>query len=145
MKKYEQFIDELRENLNDPLKQLIQKFWSMRNESTEENLKEFLSYFKHYAKKFDQIINNIENMPKNDLIGNTFNHLIVQLDEQISILNKNCMNNLENLNLNTIDLNELSNQSDQLFNDILSITPRGSPSNSKTTSPSISMNDLSNI
>ncbi len=51
MKKYEQFIDELKENLNVPLKHLIEKFWIMKNESTEQTLKEFLSYFKNYAKK----------------------------------------------------------------------------------------------
>lgn len=71
MKKYEQFIDELRGHINVPLKHLIDKFWAMKTDTSEENLKEFLAYFKNYAKKFDLVISNIENMPNNDLIGTT--------------------------------------------------------------------------
>jgi len=68
-RKYEAFLDELRDNLNVPLRSLIEKFWSMKAESSEDNLKEFLGCFKLYAKKFDQVITNIERMPTNDLIG----------------------------------------------------------------------------
>lgn len=67
--KYEAFLGELRENLNVPLRALIDKFWQMKAEASEVNLKEFLGYFKHYAKKFEEVIACIEQMPNNDLIG----------------------------------------------------------------------------
>ena len=144
-KKYQQFIDELRTNLNEPLRQLIQKFWFMKSESSEQSLKDFLGFFKHCANKFNQVIDNIEHMPDKDLVGNTFNQLISQLDEQVAELNKSCSFNLEKLNLNSIDLGELSQQSDQLLGDIVCLTPQASPRTSRNPSPTMHMRDLANI
>lgn len=141
MKKYEHFIEELQVNLSVPLKSLIERFWIMKTESSEENLKEFLSFFKHYAKKFEQTLENIENMPKNDLIGNTFNELLRKLDTEVITLNSNFQKSIESLDLNKINLKELSNESDQIFSEVVSLTPKSSPFNS----PTISMNDLKNI
>lgn len=141
MKKYEGFIEELRDNLNVPLRSLIDKFWQMKSDSTEENLKEFLGIFKHYAKKLDMVISNIESMPANDLISKTFNDLIGQLDLQVTSLSNLCQNGLEQLNLNKIDLTELSNQSDLIFSEVISLTPKTSPSHS----PSASVNNLANF
>ena len=50
--KYEKFINELNESFNQPLTILIDKFWQMKNQSTEDNLKEFLGLFKVYLPKY---------------------------------------------------------------------------------------------
>ena len=117
--KFEQFITEIRDSFSAPLKALIEKFWLMKNESTEENLKDFLGFFKLHAKKFDSILENMEKLPENDLIEQTFHTLVNQLDDQIIGLNKTFSNNLDKINLNKIDLNELSAQSDSLLSEIL--------------------------
>lgn len=125
--KYEAFIGELRDNLNVPLRALIDKFWQMKAETTEANLKEFLGYFKHYAKKFDEVITCIEQMPNNDLIGKTFNELLVQLDKEVDRLNAHCQTSVQQLSLNKIDLEQLSRESDQIFGEVISLTPKDSP------------------
>jgi hypothetical protein len=116
---YEQFVDALRKNFNEPLRILIEKFWHMKEESTESSLKEFLGLFKVYAKKFETVLLNIDNMPKCDLISSTFTTLIKDLDSQIDNLNKSCLSNLEKFNLNSLNLNDLSRQSDSLLSDML--------------------------
>ncbi len=121
--KYEQFINELIEHFSQPLRVLIKKFWLLKEESSEENLKEFLGLFKVYGKKFEKLLDNIDDMPKSDLINETFHKLIAQLDEEINKLNKESLNNLEKMNLDLINLNELSLQSDQLLIDIFKLTP----------------------
>lgn len=138
--KYEQFLEELKQNFNDPLRTLIKKFWLMKDDSTEQNLKEFLGLFKVYAKKFENVLQSIEDMPKYDLISSTFDQLINNLDNEISILNKECLNNIEKININAIDLNELSAQSDNLLNDIIKIEDL--TDNSPSITPSISTNDF---
>ena len=135
--KYYQFINELKENLNEPLRSLIHKFNLMKENSTEDNLKDFLHYFKLYSKKFDKILNNMDQcLPDadQDMIGTHFNTLIIQLDEQISKLNKQCAYNLEQLNIENLKLQDLSVESDQLVNDFVKLTPN--------ISPSVSFNDL---
>lgn len=136
--KYEQFVQELSDNLNEPLRCLIDKFWLMKENSTEENLKEFLGLFKSYAKKLDKVLKSFESMPSQDLISSTFNQLAIQLDDQVSKLNKSCLDNLEKLNLESINLNELSLDSDQLLNDFLKPTPDSSPN----LTPSSSFNNF---
>jgi hypothetical protein len=129
--KYDQFLNELKENLNEPLRNLIQKFNSMKENSTEESLKEFLTYFKQYGRKFDKCLNQMDQcMPDQDLVGANFNMLICQLDEQISSLNKQCSFNLEKLNLEKLNLEDLSAESDQLLNELCKLTPQISPSHS---------------
>ena len=79
MKKYSEFLSELKSNLTEPLKSLVENFWQMKSQSTEENLKEFLCSFKNYAKKFEQVIGQIEGiMLENDV--NEGNDLISCLD-----------------------------------------------------------------
>jgi hypothetical protein len=101
-------------------------------------LKEFLGLFKIYAKKFDTILTTFDELPKTDLIAHTFEKLIYSLDNEISNLNKACMNNMEKLNINVINLKELSEQSDQLVLEIMKPTPESSP----TITPSASTNNL---
>lgn len=139
--KYEQFLEELKQNFNDPLRTLIKNFWRMKEDSTEQNLKDFLGLFKAYAKKFENVLQSIENMPKYDLISSTFDQLINNLDNEISTMNKECLNNIEKINIDAIDLNELSAQSDNLLNDIIKIEDLADNSPSSIT-PSISTNDF---
>ena len=101
-------------------------------------MKEFLGLFKIYAKKFDTILTNIVELPKSDLIAFTFDQLIGKLDDEIAILNKASMNNLDNIHINSINLKELSEQSDQLIIEILKPTPDNSP----PSTPSISTNNF---
>lgn len=117
--KYEQFIQELNESFNQPLRLLINKFWQMKDQSTEDNLKEFLGLFKSYAKRFDSILDSFELLPRSDLITATFINMIRQLDAQVAKLNKECQSNIEKLNIERIDLEELSLKSDYLLGDLL--------------------------
>ena len=129
--KYMQFIAELKESLDEPIRNLMLKFNQMKEESSEENLKSFLAYFKVYSKKFEKILANMNDcLPSQDLIGTHFNELIAQLDEQISNLNKQCAYNLEQLNMEKLNLEELSLQSDHLLNELVKLTPNISPSES---------------
>lgn len=141
MAKYEGFIGELKENLNGPLLALISKFWSLKEEVNEVNLKEFLAFFTQYAKKFEEVIGHVESMPANDLIGNTFNSLIGQLDTEVTALNNHCKHSLEQLDLNKLDLAALSRESDDVFREIVSLTPKESP----VDSPVSSMKDLNDF
>jgi hypothetical protein len=131
--KYIQFIAELKESLDEPIRNLMQKFNKMKEESSEENLKSFLAYFKLYSKKFEKIFANTnECLPSEDLIGTHFNELIFQLDEQISNLNKQCAYNLEEFRMEKLNLEELSIESDNLLNELVKLTPNISPSESLT-------------
>ena len=116
---YEQFMDLLKKNFNEPLRILIEKFWQMKQDATESSLKEFLGIFKIYAKKFETILTNLDNMPKYDLIASTFSTLINDLDAQIQNLNNSCISNLEKLNLNSMNISDLSKQSDTLLIDLI--------------------------
>ena len=138
--KYEQFIQDLRLHLSEPLLAIVAKFWRMKEDSTEENLKDFLNLFKTHASKFETIMSNMSQLTaqNQDILTLTFNQLIVQLDNEVEALNRACLNNLEKLNLNSINLSELSQQSDQLLMDIVKRTPNSSPS----LTPSSSMNDF---
>ena len=138
--KYEQFIQELRVHLSEPLLAIVNKFWRMRDDSTEDNLKDFLGLFKTHANKFEAIMTNVGDLTaqNQEILNLTFNQLIIQLDTEVERLNRACLNNLEKLNLNSINLHELSTQSDQLLMDIVKKTPNSSP----TLTPSSSMNDF---
>ncbi len=117
--KYEQFINELNQNFNEPLNMLIRKFWQMRDESTEENLKEFLGLFKAYAQKFDTILKNFELMPKSDLVTAKFIELLRQLDKEVEKLNKECKSNLDKINIEKINLEDLTLKSENVLYEIL--------------------------
>jgi hypothetical protein len=136
--KYEEFLKDLRHQLADPLKYLIKKFWRMKDESNENNLKDFLADFKKCIKKFETIIGVMdEEIPQNDTITLTFNEIVTKLDNEVNKLNITCKSNLDTLKLNSVDLNELSLESDQLLNDIINGSPRSaSPINkSRPNSP----------
>ena len=47
--KYMQFIAELKESLDEPIRNLMLKFNQMKEESSEENLKSFLARFRYSA------------------------------------------------------------------------------------------------
>jgi hypothetical protein len=117
--KYEAFIAELNESFNQPLTLLIEKFWQMKNDSTESNLKEFLGLFKAYAKRFETVLRNFDLLPKSDLITETFVHLHGKLDEEVGRLNKECACNLEKINFEKLDLNELSTKANNLLSEIV--------------------------
>jgi aryl-alcohol dehydrogenase-like predicted oxidoreductase len=59
--------------------------------------------------------------------GKTFNELLYQLDKEVANLNRQCQTSLEQLNLNKIDLEQLSRESDLIFGEVISVTPRDSP------------------
>ena len=120
--KYQEFTRDLEFNLKETLKNLIDKFWLMKNESTEENLKEFLSYFKASSIKIEDVLKNFDQLPQNDLIKLTFEQILIQLDGQVVDMNKNLMKKINNLNAEMSTTKELSNQSDYLFNEVLKIT-----------------------
>ncbi|CAF0910568.1 unnamed protein product [Brachionus calyciflorus] len=97
--KYEQFIKELTENIRDPLKILINKFWLMKEKSTEDNLKEFLSLFKSYTKIFDKVIQSFEFIPNDNVVNTTFDKLMLQIDTEINRLNETLLNKMEQISL----------------------------------------------
>ncbi len=117
--KYEEFNRDLESNLKEPLQNLIDKFWKMKNESTEENLKEFLNNFKLNSLKFQEILNNFQQFPQNNLIKLTFEQILIQLESQIVEMNKNLMKKINNLTCEISTTQELSMQSDLLFNQVL--------------------------
>ena len=57
---YSQFVNELSQGLSEPLRALIAKFWLMKNESSELNLKDFLGSFKTCAGKFETLLTGID-------------------------------------------------------------------------------------
>lgn len=59
--------------------------------------------------------------------GNTFSGLLVQLDKEVDRLNAHCQASVQQLSLNKIDLEQLSRESDQIFGEVISITPKDSP------------------
>lgn len=120
--KYQEFMNELEERLKQPLRTLIDKFWLMKNESNEENLREFLSYFKLNSTKFEEILKNFDQFPNNDLINVTFEQVLIQLNNQIIEMNKNLMKKVHNYTNELNETNELSIQSDQLLNEIINTT-----------------------
>jgi hypothetical protein len=83
-------------------------------------------------------LTTFDELPKTDLIAQTFDQLIFSLDNEISSLNKACFSNLDDMNLNAISLKELSQQSDLLVLEIIKPTPESSP----TITPSVSTNNL---
>lgn len=125
--KYEHFVKELSETVRDPLRILIDKFWLMKENSTEESLKEFLGIFKNYVRIFDKVVSNFDSIPNNDMITRAFNQLMAQLDFEVSKLNESCMNKVESINLENIDLKKLSIESDQILIDFVKPNPKLSP------------------
>lgn len=125
--KYSQFVKELSETIRDPLRILIDKFWLMKENSTEQNFKEFLGLFKKYVHIFDKVITNFDSIPNNDIITQTFNQLMAKLESEVSKLNEQCKNNVENINIESIDLKKLSLESDQILIDYIKPSPNTSP------------------
>lgn len=125
--KYEYFAKELSETVRDPLKILIDKFWLMKENSSEKSLKEFLGIFKNYVSIFDKVISNFDSIPNNDIITRTFNQLLLQLDSEVSKLSESCLNKVESINLENIDLKKLSIESDQILIDFVRPSPKSSP------------------
>ncbi|RNA15365.1 Histone H5 [Brachionus plicatilis] len=125
--KYEQFVKELSETVRDPLRILIDKFWLMKESSTEENLKEFLGIFKNYVSTFNKVISNFDSIPNSETITRTFNQLLVQLDTEVLKLNERCLSKKESFNLESIDLKKLSLESDEILIDYIKPSPKSSP------------------
>jgi hypothetical protein len=120
--KYQEFMRELEFNLKDPLESLVLKFWQMKDETTGDNLKDFLTNFKQNSVKFEEIIKNFELLPQNDLINLTFEQVLLRLEDQVVDMNKNLINKVNNLTSEIDKMKELSNQGDYLFNEVLKIT-----------------------
>ena len=120
--KYQEFTRELELSLREPLENLIDKFWQMKDQTTEENLKDFLNNFKLNSVKFQEILKNFELLPQSDLINITFEQVLLRLDDQIVDMNKNLMKKINNLTSEIGAVKELSNESDYLFSEVLKIT-----------------------
>ena len=189
--KYEQFLSELKLNLTEPLTSIVNNYWRMKEESSEETLKAFLNSFNDNASKFRDILNRITHQHQHqqqqqsttkkrrngstnvmmaivadddekggddedqedqeDQLTMTFNKLMNELESEIKQLNENCLSNLEKMSISSIDLKDLSTQSDQLLLDIVNkldsttTTTASAASIATTTAQSISLSDISKI
>jgi hypothetical protein len=118
--KYEQFIGELRENFYEPLRLLIGKFWQMKSDSSELNLKEFLNTFKLHAKKFERILDGaVAHLPDKERTEATFGELMIKLDLELDKLNQIYLNDMKKSTIDLESLKQMSNESDQLLVDFL--------------------------
>lgn len=119
---YERFMNNLSENLKNPLTELISKFWKMKNESSEANLREFLQYFKETTCKFKTILEIFDQFPQNDAITETFNQVVLQLDNEITNLNKDFLKKASSFQEELIETNELIEQSEQVLTELVDDT-----------------------
>ena len=124
--RYEQFTNELQQSLKQPLNELIEKFWMMKNESTEDNLKQFLNYFKNNTKNFKDILKSLEQCPDRELIGLTFQQILIQLENEIVNMNKAMMEKIADIQNDMENVGDLMTQSDELVNELVKHTPENS-------------------
>ena len=139
--KHQEFTRELELGLKEPLQLLIDKFWQMKEETTEENLKEFLNSFKLNSSKFQVILKSFEQLPQNDIINITFEQVLLRLDDQVVDMNKNLMKKIGNLTNELSAIRELSNQSDYLFNEVLKVTQIDSSNNESLNISKLTINN----
>ncbi len=124
--KYSEFVDELRVNLTDPVKVLVDKFWLMKNETSEENLKEFLGLFKNYAKKFDLAVKGVEEVMAPEFVSDAFAQVAAKMEKEVAGLSRQCDKGLDELKANRLELDQLSRESDYILGEIISVTPNPS-------------------
>jgi hypothetical protein len=129
--KYQQFLDELKENFYAPLSLLVEKFWLMKGSDdgggqhdgggcTEESLRDFLNLFKVNSKRFQRILHStLTQTPTSDQVSSTFEQLIAKLDDEIEKLNKHFVANMANLSFQLEDVSSLSLESDKLLAEII--------------------------
>jgi hypothetical protein len=118
-KNFEQLENDLEISLGEPLKLLIEKFWRMKDDSTENNLKDFLGYFKANIEKFEKLLNALSQMPEKNDVALTFDQIYMHLNNDIQKLNSEYLKKLKELESSLVDLKNLSAQSDSILNEIL--------------------------
>ncbi len=117
--KYTEFTEHLKKTLESPLRVLIEKFWQMKNETTEVNLKAFLELFKQNSLYFNEILEKLEDFPKNNLIDTTFEQIQAQMNNQINFTNDKFSEKLKNFRLTADETHQMCTQSDELLSEIL--------------------------
>jgi hypothetical protein len=126
--KYAGFVNELRVNLTEPVRVLVDKFWLMKTETSEENLKEFLGMFKNYAKKFDEVVKGVEEVMAPEFVSSAFKQLVAKMERQVTGMSRQCEKGLGELERNRSELEGLSRESDFILEEIVSVTPSDSGS-----------------
>jgi hypothetical protein len=119
---YEGFMADLAENLKYPLKELINKFWKMKNDSSEVNLREFLQYFKDITSKFNSILEILDQFPQNDVIAATFNQVLLQLDNDLVNLNREFLEKANSFQEEIEETKDLILESEEVLTELLDDT-----------------------
>ena len=119
--RYERLVTELREEAGEPLRALVAKFWLMREDTSEESLRDFLGLFKQHAAQFDAVLGIVNAAAEQEESASSMSAILVQLEENVQRLGSEWVSKANKLNANMAQIGEIAAQTDRLLVDITNI------------------------